>query len=282
MAKRKKSDKLPCTREEFEQFKAIHGSFSFFFDPKREISDSEYSLRKTELIHKVEEFWPTFQKLCKELGISLEIEDRPLFYTPAAKTNYARAMCGRTDFVEDKLIPRRLLDLDILVRAIKSCTKSGHPEVNMWEISNNLAAKVSKEEAWKCNQLIMRQIKKIFDELLIHLCECFGDEIASQSSRKKPAETKQDITPSEDQEEKAKKIPSINIKDSNVIFGDVQSENVQTGDYSSIHKQPTAGEKKPKLRIISWIFTKTSHLIWAIIIATVGSLIAAILIRYFW
>jgi hypothetical protein len=35
-------------------------------------------------------------------------------------------------------------------------------------------------------------------------------------------------------------------------------------------------------RIISWIFAKTSHFIWAIIIATIGSLIATILIRYFW
>jgi len=38
-----------------------------------------------------------------------------------------------------------------------------------------------------------------------------------------------------------------------------------------------AGGKK-----ITWIFAKTSHFIWAIIIATVGSLIATILIRYFW
>ncbi len=183
--------KLPCTREEFEQFKAIHDHFSFFFDPRPEIPDSEYSLRKTELIHKVKDFWPIFQKLCKELGISLEIEDRPLFYTPAAKTNYARAMCDRTDFVKDNPIPKRLLDLDMLVRAIESCTKPGRPEVNMWELSNNLVAKARKEESWQCNQSIMRQVKKIFDELLIHLRKCFGEEIETQISTPKSAETEQ-------------------------------------------------------------------------------------------
>ncbi len=183
--------KLPCTREEFEQFKAIHGYFGFFFDAKPEIPDSEYSLRKTELIHKVKDFWPIFQKLCKELGMSLEIEDRPLFYTPAAKTNYARAMCDRTDFVKDKPIPKRLLDLDMLVSAIESCTKSGQPEVNMWELSNNLVAKARKEESWQCNQSIMRQIKNIFDELLILLRKCFGEEIETQISTPKPAEKEQ-------------------------------------------------------------------------------------------
>ena len=186
--------KLHCRREEYEQFKAIHAHFSFFFDPKPEIPDSKYSLRKTELIREVTDFWPIFQRLCKELNISLEIENRPLFYSPAAKINYARAFCGRTDFVEDKPIPKRLLDLDIMVKAIKRCTRSGQPEVNMWEISNNLGAKIFKDEAWQCNQLIMRQMKEIFDELLIHLRKCFGEEIETQISVPEPAEIERNAT----------------------------------------------------------------------------------------
>ena len=247
MVKSKKPDNLPCTKKEYEQFKVIHGSFSFFFDPKPEISDSEYSLRKTKLIHEVEDFWPTFQKLCKELDISLEIEVRPLFYTPAAKTNYYRAMCDRTDFVENKPISKRLLDLTILSRAIKSCTKSGQPEVNMWEISNNLAAKVSKEEALKCNQLIMRQIKKIFDELLIHLRKYFGEEIETQTSHENPEETKPDITFAKEKKEKTKLISSINIKNFTGILGDVKAENLQIGDNARIDKKPEA-EKPTKTK----------------------------------
>lgn len=72
----------------------------------------------------------------------------------------------------------------------------------------------------------------------------------------------------------------INIEKLGVL-GDLQAENVQTGDYSSIHKQPTAREKKPKLRIISWIFAKTSHFILTVIVTIFATVIAAIVVDIF-
>ena len=65
----------------------------------------------------------------------------------------------------------------------------------------------------------------------------------SDLTPEKPTEAKHDITPAEEQEEKAKEIPSINIQDSNVILGDVQAKNLQIGDNACIDKQSVP--KKP-------------------------------------
>ncbi|MBA7644087.1 hypothetical protein ES703_51824 [subsurface metagenome] len=51
-------------------------------------------------------------------------------------------------------------------------------------------------------------------------------------------EQETDTTPAEEQGEKAKEIPSINIQDSNVILGDVQAKNLQIGDDARIDKHP--------------------------------------------
>lgn len=169
-----RKSKLPCTQQEYEQFRVIHGDFSFFFDRQPEVTYSEYSFRKIKLINELKHFWPTFQRLCNESGISLEIEDRQLFYSPAAKKNFYRALTGREDFVESNPIPKKSLDLDMVVKAVESCTKSGQPEVDMAEVSGNLAAKVWREEAWRCKQLLMPQIKKMFDNMLWQLDKRFG------------------------------------------------------------------------------------------------------------
>ncbi len=95
---------------------------------------------------------------------------------------------------------------------------------------------------------------------------------------KSPAETEQNTTPAK--EEKA----NINIQNFRGVLGDVQAENVQTGDHASIHKQPKAenkNEERAKSSIIGWIFKKTSHLICAIVVAVIATIIATIMIDIF-
>jgi hypothetical protein len=60
------------------------------------------------------------------------------------------------------------------------------------------------------------------------------------------------------------------------VLGNVQAENVQTGDYASIHKQTITTEKKKSILI------RILKITGAIIIGIIGSFIAAILFWYFW
>jgi hypothetical protein len=80
-----------------------------------------------------------------------------------------------------------------------------------------------------------------------------------------PAETERNTTPA----------TIINIDKLNVLR-DVKAENVQTGDYASIHEQKITGDKK---KSIIW---KILKIVGAIIVGIIGSLIAAILFQYFW
>ena len=90
--------------------------------------------------------------------------------------------------------------------------------------------------------------------------------------REKPAET--------ELEDKAKEIPSINIQNSNVIVGDVQSENLQVGDHPSIQKQTKAEETK--FSILGWIRKKIYHLVGAIIVAIIAAIVVDILADFGW
>lgn len=59
-------------------------------------------------------------------------------------------------------------------------------------------------------------------------------------------------------------------------------ENIQTKTESETWQNNTPAKRGMFKRITIWIFKKTWHLIVAIIVAIIGSFIAAILIRYFW
>ena len=63
----------------------------------------------------------------------------------------------------------------------------------------------------------------------------------------------------------------INIEKFNGVLGDVQAENVQTGDHSSIHKPPVT-EKKEK-----GIFRKLLKIIGIVIVAIIAAIVVDIL-----
>jgi hypothetical protein len=100
---------------------------------------------------------------------------------------------------------------------------------------------------------------------LISRLQQIAQSARNELSAKKLAGTGRDITPAK----------IINIENFKGVLGDVQAENVQTGDYASIHKQPVTEEKK------KGIIKKTLKIIGAIVIGIISSLIAAILIDIF-
>lgn len=69
---------------------------------------------------------------------------------------------------------------------------------------------------------------------------------------------------------------TINIKNSNVILGDVQPKNVQTGYHASTHKQLLTAEKK------KGILRRVFKIVGAIIVGIIASLLADILCDFGW
>jgi hypothetical protein len=77
----------------------------------------------------------------------------------------------------------------------------------------------------------------------------------------------------------------FNIKNSNVILGNIQAEDVQIGDYASIHKQPTTENNKKVIAKIGWLLKKTMGWIlketWRLVVIIIGGLLVAILVKRF-
>ena len=72
----------------------------------------------------------------------------------------------------------------------------------------------------------------------------------------------------------------INIGNFKGVLGDIQAENVQTGDYSSIHKQPITVEKKRG--IIGKILKVIVKIIGAIIVGIIVTVVTDILGNFGW
>lgn len=82
-----------------------------------------------------------------------------------------------------------------------------------------------------------------------------------------PAETEQNTTLAKKEKDKSKTIGSVNIQNFHGILGDVQAENVQTGNHASIHKETKAGEQNKSLlirllQLLGWLWTQLKWL-WA-------------------
>ena len=105
---------------------------------------------------------------------------------------------------------------------------------------------IADSNSWLRPMCALQNLQRDIVELakgLRHIAEMARSDLTPE----KPTEAKHDITPAEEQEEKAKEIPSINIQDSNVILGDVKAENLQIGDNARIDKKPEA-EKPTKTK----------------------------------
>lgn len=89
--------------------------------------------------------------------------------------------------------------------------------------------------------------------------ESFLEKVKADLSKKKLAVTEQDTTAAKD---RSKTTGSINIENFHGIIGDVQAENVQTGEHSSIHKQPKAENqnKLSVLKILGWLLAQVKWL----------------------
>ncbi len=267
---RKKPDKLPCTREEFEQFKAFYETFKKLTEQPEKVADFEYE--KQKLLCNVEKIWPRIEELCKQFDISPEREMTEENRMQAARS-FARRMSGETDLPKPESRPTRkeLITLALVKSEIDCCPKPGHLEENGL-FPKNLAAPFIAKIKLPTHIQRRNKIKQILAAVLARLSEYFGEEIGSQASPEKPAGTEQDITPTEEEKEKVKTIGSINIQDSNVILGDVQAKNLQIGDDATIDKKPEA-ENPPEtaqstaLGKLAWI----RGLLWKLYDVTVKS-----------
>jgi hypothetical protein len=173
--------KLPCTREEFEQFKAFHRHITFFCDYQSNISESEYDCRKIELIEKADDLWPVFQRRCNEVSILLEIQVYP-----------------------HSLSPKKTLDLEMFKKAIKTCKNYGRTKAG-WYVNVRGVDMLTERGS---NQTVMPQINNIFYTLLVRLRKkYFTDENAPESSPKKPARTERKIEPEEQAGQSKTNIP---------------------------------------------------------------------------
>ncbi len=105
-------------------------------------------------------------------------------------------------------------------------------------------------------------------EKLSHLGHAF-DKVQADIANLKPEEARGNATPA----------TIINIDKLNVLR-DVQAENMQTGDYSSIQKQPTAVEKKKS--IVGKILKIIVKVIGAIIVGIIVAVVIDILGDFGW
>jgi hypothetical protein len=165
-----KMAKESCTREEYEQFKAIHRDIIFFCDYQSDISVSKYDCRKIELIEKADYLWPVFKIRCNELSICLDIEECP-DWSPSTK---------------------KTLDWEMFKRAINTNKNYGWNKVGSYANVNGV--EFQTERGW--NRTVMPQINKIFYTLQLRLKnKYFHDEKKPKSSPKKPVETAGQIEP---------------------------------------------------------------------------------------
>ena len=138
-------------------------------------------------------------------------------------------------------------------------------------------------------------------QLWKYLSKCDHDKIRAKIERslkhveadlaKLPAEKETGTAPASKQEkDTAKTISTVNIQNFRGVLGDVQAENIQTGDHASIHKQIQV-EKKSKAsgkvfeffkKIIAWVFKKTSHLIFTIIVGIIVTILIDICGDFGW
>jgi len=81
----------------------------------------------------------------------------------------------------------------------------------------------------------------------------------------KPAETEQNTTPAK----------IINIGNFKGILGDVQAENVQTGNHASIHKQTVTTEKKKGIlkKLLKWLVGVIGAIVVGIIVTVVTDIL---------
>lgn len=127
------------------------------------------------------------------------------------------------------------------------------PTANMTSVPNNAGLQWSK---WKWSKEQQRAVRVTFDnetDYIKHLQACatmYGEACNLIAGIL-------DTTPAKEEKEKAKTIGSIHIQNFKGILGDVQQpENLQIGDYASIHKQTkiqTKGGVKRLLKIIGAI-----------------------------
>jgi len=138
-----------------------------------------------------------------------------------------------------------------------------------------------------CNRLYtsIDNVIKTFEEIQTK-AQQKTTESGPQEKKNHDGKVKDAHRPAETEQNAAAK--TINIRKFQGILGDVQAENVQTGDLTTMKKhiatkkpaETNQNTNPPKWwrRIIKWIFNKTSHLIGSIVIAIIATLVATIVI----
>lgn len=93
-----------------------------------------------------------------------------------------------------------------------------------------------------------------------------ADSAREELSSEQPAETERNAIPAK----------IFNIGSFKGVLGDIQAENVQTGDYSSIHKQPITAERK------RGIIKKILKIVGAIVVAVIAAIVVDIFADFGW
>jgi len=179
----------PCTREEFERLKAFYETFKKLTKQPGKVADFEFE--KQKLLCNVEKLWPLIEKLCKQFDISLEREKIEEVREQAFR-GFARGMSGKTDPPELKFQPQKkeLITLALVKSEICSCPKPGDSDESPIYPENLAAQSIAKI---KLPMHIQRRdkITQILAAVLARLSGYFDEEIETQSSSQKPAETEQ-------------------------------------------------------------------------------------------
>jgi hypothetical protein len=63
---------LPCTPEEYEQFRRIYDNFCELMREIERYNSPDYTNKLQKLAMRMEAFWPHLEKICKDLNISLK------------------------------------------------------------------------------------------------------------------------------------------------------------------------------------------------------------------
>ena len=195
-----KKSQPTCSVEEYEKLANLHAALTEFMGTPADISDVDYNFKRQKLIYEMDKLWPNFERICKNLGISLEYNSS-VKLRERAEANFARSFCGKPPDTSECDATSKVT-LDRTKSVISDWSKSGKPIIYIFGQSN---------------AEYMQKLKQVFDDVLVRLQDVFG---------KKPAGTGQ-----------LHKTPSVTAGDtSNISFTRESTLDSSTYNKILIHK----------------------------------------------
>ena len=155
--------------EEYEKLANLHAALTEFMDTPADIRDVDYNFKRQKLIYEMDKLWPNFERICKNLGISLEYNSS-VKLQERTEANFAEAFAETRHTSECDATSK--VTLDRTKSVISDWSKSGKPIINIF---------------CQSNAEYMQKLKQVFDDVLVRLQDVFGKKATATEQLHKTA-----------------------------------------------------------------------------------------------